>query len=46
MLVRGPVELRERTPVRHPEASTLTALSARLKHAFDPAGILDPQRLD
>ena len=44
MLVRGPSELRARTAIRHPESAAVTALADRLKRAFDPAGILDPNR--
>jgi glycolate oxidase FAD binding subunit len=44
MLVRGPLELRSAVPARQPEAPAVAALSARLKAAFDPAGILDPER--
>jgi glycolate oxidase FAD binding subunit len=46
MLVRGPLELCGRTPIRQPEATAITALTGRLKQAFDPAGILDPRRFD
>lgn len=44
MLMRAPDEVRRRVPIRHPEAPGVAALSQRLKHAFDPAGVLDPQR--
>lgn len=44
MLVRGPADLRSRTPARQPQAPAVAALAARLKAAFDPAGILDPER--
>ena len=44
MLVRGPSELRARTAIRQPEGAAVTALADRLKRAFDPAGILDPNR--
>ena len=44
MLLRAPLELRRRVPARHLESEAVTALTARLKRAFDPAGILDPQR--
>ena len=46
MLVRGPLDLCDRTPIRQPEAAAITALTGRLKRAFDPAGILDPRRFD
>jgi glycolate oxidase FAD binding subunit len=44
MLVRAPAALRSETPIRDPEAPAVAALSARIKQAFDPAGILDPRR--
>lgn len=44
MLVRGPADLRSLTPARQPQERAVAALSARLKAAFDPAGILDPER--
>ena len=45
MLVRGPIALRAVTPVRHPQPAALSALTARVKQAFDPAAVLDPHRL-
>ena len=44
MLLRAPPELRRTTPIRHPQPQGIAALSARLKRAFDPAGVLDPDR--
>ncbi len=44
MLVRAPAASRAITPIREPEAPGAAALSARVKQAFDPAGILDPHR--
>jgi len=44
MLVRAPVEVRRHIPIRHPAAPGVAALSQRVKHAFDPAGVLDPRR--
>lgn len=44
MLLRAPTALRQRLAARHPEPRGLAALTARLKHAFDPASILDPLR--
>ena len=46
MLMRAPDELRATAPIRHPEAPAVAALSARVRHAFDPAGILDLRRFD
>lgn len=44
MLVRAPADRRAFTPVRDVEAPGVAALSARVKRAFDPAGVLDPHR--
>lgn len=44
MLLRAPPAVLMKTPIRHPEAPAVCALSARLKQAFDPAGILSPSR--
>ncbi|PLK26745.1 glycolate oxidase subunit GlcE [Novosphingobium sp. TH158] len=44
MLMRGPDHVRSSTPIRHPEAPALAGLSQRVRRAFDPAGILDPER--
>ncbi len=44
MLMRAPPVVRQAVPIRHPETPGVAALSGRLKHAFDPAGVLDPHR--
>jgi glycolate oxidase FAD binding subunit len=44
-LVRAPDEVRARVPVFQPQAPALAALSARVKAAFDPTGILNPGRM-
>ena len=44
MLLRAPAALRAAMPIRQPEAAGVAALSARVKQAFDPAGILSPSR--
>lgn len=44
MLVRAPEELRLRVSARQVGTSAISALEARLRQAFDPAGILDPDR--
>ena len=45
-LVRAPEAVRRRIPAFHPQPSGLAALSARVKQAFDPVGILNPGRMD
>jgi glycolate oxidase FAD binding subunit len=44
MLLRAPIDVRQRTSARPVEPAGVAALTARIKRAFDPAGILDPQR--
>jgi glycolate oxidase FAD binding subunit len=44
LMVRAPEAMRRTTPALHPEAPGVAALSARVKAAFDPNGVLDPQR--
>lgn len=44
MLVRAPDELRSRVRARQAGTATIAALETRLRRAFDPAGILDPDR--
>ena len=44
MLVRAPEDRRTLIPVRDSEGAAVAALAARVKQAFDPAGILDPNR--
>ena len=46
MLIRAPGDRRAITPIRNPESQGVTALAARVKQAFDPAGILDPRRFN
>jgi glycolate oxidase FAD binding subunit len=41
-LMRAPPEVRAATPVFQPPAPAMAALAARVKHAFDPRGILAP----
>lgn len=44
MLLRAPDSVHKKTAIRHPQSAAVAALTARLKQAFDPAGILDPHR--
>jgi glycolate oxidase FAD binding subunit len=44
-LVRASEEIRRRVPVFEPQATPLMELTRKLKHAFDPAGILNPGRM-
>jgi len=44
MLVRAPDALRNRTPFQHPRAAGVAALEARVRRAFDPAGIFETSR--
>ncbi|MBI1360190.1 MAG: glycolate oxidase subunit GlcE [Alphaproteobacteria bacterium] len=44
LLVRAPETLRQTVPALHPPAPGVAALEARVRAAFDPAGILDPHR--
>ncbi|QTH23354.1 FAD-binding protein [Rhizorhabdus wittichii] len=44
MLLRGPAELRDRVPMQHPRAAGVMALEARVRRAFDPAGIFETGR--
>ncbi|MGE0736547.1 MAG: glycolate oxidase subunit GlcE [Alphaproteobacteria bacterium] len=44
-LVRAPAQVRAVVPVFQPAAPALAALSARVKAAFDPLGILNPGRM-
>jgi glycolate oxidase FAD binding subunit len=44
VLVRAPPAERARVGTLHPEPAAIAALRARLKAAFDPGGILDPDR--
>jgi glycolate oxidase FAD binding subunit len=44
-LIRAPEGLRAAVEVLQPLPAPLAALSARVKHAFDPLGVLNPGRL-
>jgi glycolate oxidase FAD binding subunit len=44
-LLRAPEEIRRRVPVFEPQPGPLMGLARKLKHAFDPAGILNPGRM-
>jgi glycolate oxidase FAD binding subunit len=44
MLVRARPELRDRVPAQHPRAPGVMALEARVRRAFDPAGIFETGR--
>ncbi len=44
-LFRGPLALRATVDVIPPEPNALAAIAARVKSAFDPAGILNPGRM-
>ena len=44
MLLRAPAELRARVPALHPPAQGLAALEARVRRAFDPAGLFETGR--
>ena len=43
-LVRGPESLRTSTPAFHPPAPGVGALEARIRRAFDPAGVFETGR--
>ncbi len=43
-MLSAPLEYRARVSAQHPESPVVAALTERVKIAFDPAGILDPQR--
>ncbi|MBT5415993.1 MAG: 2-hydroxy-acid oxidase, partial [Rhodospirillaceae bacterium] len=45
LLLRGSVELRAELPVFQPPSPGRAALTARIKDAFDPRGILNPGRM-
>jgi glycolate oxidase FAD binding subunit len=45
MLFKAPDDMKARTPVFHPQAPALAALSARVKSAFDPERKLNPGRM-
>ncbi len=44
MLMRAPDAMRRRLPAMHPPGPEIAALTRRIKAAFDPAAILDPDR--
>jgi glycolate oxidase FAD binding subunit len=44
MLVRGPEGLRARVPAQHPRSKGVDALEARVRRAFDPAGVFETTR--
>ena len=44
-LLRAPDAVRQAVPVFHPQPAPLAALSARVKDAFDPTGILNAGRM-
>ncbi len=44
MLLDGPLVVRDSVPALHPEAPGVAALSRRVREAFDPAGVFDPER--
>lgn len=44
-LLRASPEIREQTPVFHPEPPPLAALTRRVKESFDPKSILNPGRM-
>jgi glycolate oxidase FAD binding subunit len=44
-LIRAPARIRAAIEVFHPQPPALAALSARVKQAFDPKGILNPGRM-
>jgi glycolate oxidase FAD binding subunit len=44
MLVRAPEALRNDVPFQHPRSPGVTALEARVRRAFDPAGVFETGR--
>ncbi|WMS44975.1 FAD-binding protein [Acuticoccus sp. MNP-M23] len=44
-LLRAPLDIRAGIPTFHPVAAGLAALSTRLRNAFDPKSILNPNRM-
>jgi glycolate oxidase FAD binding subunit len=45
MLLRAPEEIRRKIEVFHPQPAGLAALSERVRHSFDPKGILNRGRM-
>ncbi len=43
-MLHAPLDYRAGAPALHPESAAVAMLSARVKLAFDPAGIFDPRR--
>jgi len=43
-LVRAPAEVRAAVPTLHPQAAGVAALEARVRRAFDPAGVFETGR--
>ena len=46
MMVRATEFLRRQTPALHPQPAPVRALEARLRRAFDPAGVFETGRFD
>ncbi len=44
MLIRAPEAIRNAVPMQHPRSPGVTALEARVRRAFDPAGIFETGR--
>jgi glycolate oxidase FAD binding subunit len=44
-LIRAPEIIRTQISVFHPQLASLAALSARVKHSFDPKGLFNPGRM-
>ena len=45
-LIRASNDIRSRVPVFEPQGKAVTKLTQRIKKGFDPAGILNPGRMD
>ncbi len=46
MLVRAPDAMRRTVPALHPQPAAVMALEARVRRAFDPAGVFETGRFD
>ena len=46
MLVRAPETMRRTVPALHPQPAPVMALEARVRRAFDPAGVFETGRFD
>jgi glycolate oxidase FAD binding subunit len=44
MLVRAPAAMRNHVPAQHPRSRGVMALEARVRRAFDPAGVFETDR--